>query len=886
MFNFNGGVCMKKTVTLILVFLLGLQLYAGAWEGIKSDKFTIYYRSENEHAAKDLMKQLTEYGTIAEKNTGGELKRSYFVVDDFGVVVNGYADPMLSDSIHTFVFPPQNSELSLSENWYRTVGIHEYTHMLHLKRRDKIPKVLTMLYGNMFQPNIWSPPFMIEGITVFTESDFSKYSGRLNDGYYDAYAMARLNDNMDIDICDATFEHEEYPYGNFYLYGGLFFRYLSQKYGKDKFDKLFELQGSSAASYLSPFVPAAGIDRQVKKVYGKSLPKLWKEWVEFEKERAKSYKREGSRIAEIGERVDGLAVNSGYIYYVRSYHNMVSADQSHTKYGIYRRALSDLTKEELVFDYVSRIYPKLFFGEDSIYFTALNYAKGFSNVSQQGTGAVKDLHKYNLKKREDEIIFSEKLRTFALTENGDIIYSKDRTDKFGSKLYKIEEDGRCREIAEYDILVNEIVSKNGNYFVSAKRENSNFDIYEIDGKNFEIKNCIGTEYVEGSLSVAGDRLYFISNNESVYRCYSMDLNTKELFKESERGYVNSPVYDSSSGNIYYAGLGGKGNELWEAKPLNEKTAFENSQPEKTELKLNKTDEVKYKKTSYLTNYLSLLAPTNRSFNYDNSKSKKEATIILIGSDKIGEIPVYTLAYSYKKENGKVHSEIALYAETNLMLPVETNFTIDDDGTDVEFRYPLIYQSRKGVETVYIGSEIDSSRDYSKAKVLPFIYGSLNYPDDYLYFRTDFNVNKENIDGIRAELYGAHMFQSSKADLKAVWRDEEGNESWLDEIPETRGYSSSTVENGLYISLNYSLHLWKIRKGLWNPNIYFKDGGVTLFADNVFANDGSEKQESSYGVEFKQRAAAIFGNIQITPLARVAVKRDGEVVTEFVVSSEF
>ena len=75
---------MKKTVFLLLAFLMGIQMYAGSWEGIKSDKFTIYYRIENEYAAKNLMKQLTEYGTVAEQNTGGNLKMSYFVIDDFG----------------------------------------------------------------------------------------------------------------------------------------------------------------------------------------------------------------------------------------------------------------------------------------------------------------------------------------------------------------------------------------------------------------------------------------------------------------------------------------------------------------------------------------------------------------------------------------------------------------------------------------------------------------------------------------------------------------------------------------------------------------------------------------------------------------------------------
>lgn len=90
---------------------------------------------------------------VAEKTTGNSLKRVYFVIDDFGSVVNGYADPTHSDSIHIFTYSPDSKELAMSENWYKTVGVHEYTHMLQMKNCSGVPKIIKSLYGNFYFPN-------------------------------------------------------------------------------------------------------------------------------------------------------------------------------------------------------------------------------------------------------------------------------------------------------------------------------------------------------------------------------------------------------------------------------------------------------------------------------------------------------------------------------------------------------------------------------------------------------------------------------------------------------------------------------------------------------------------------------------------------------------
>lgn len=64
---------------------------------------------------------------------------------------------------------------------------------------------------------------------------------------------------------------------NAYLYGTRFVNYLAYQYGIDSLFRFYNRTADSRRFFASQF----------KKVYGNSLPKVWKEWTEFEKENQK-----------------------------------------------------------------------------------------------------------------------------------------------------------------------------------------------------------------------------------------------------------------------------------------------------------------------------------------------------------------------------------------------------------------------------------------------------------------------------------------------------------------------------------------------------------------------------------------------------------------------
>ncbi len=181
----------------------------------------------------------------------------------------------------------------------------------------------------------------VEGITVYSESQISKYQGRLNDGYYSAYIAARVKDKRFPSILEAAYPPLEYPYGDgIYNYGGAFFGYLSRAYGEDKFAQFFREYGS--------WLPVFMFGSSAKQVYGKSFPQLWKEWQEYESSRSKNFHMEGERLTHHGWRVNDLVLLNDKLYYTRAYMRKVGAFNGHSFAKIVERDIQTGKEKTLV----------------------------------------------------------------------------------------------------------------------------------------------------------------------------------------------------------------------------------------------------------------------------------------------------------------------------------------------------------------------------------------------------------------------------------------------------------------------------------------------------------------------------------------------------------
>ena len=157
------------------------------WQTIETDKFIIYYPTGYDWEANQVLQNLEYYRDNIVKLTGNDPGKIPIVIEDLGIWPNGYADPW-QNKIHIYTYTSGDDH---TQSWFRRVAIHEFTHIGHLANVKGGAKLMRCLFGKTFQPNLISPKWVIEGITVFSESQQSPYEGRLNDGYFNAVIASK-----------------------------------------------------------------------------------------------------------------------------------------------------------------------------------------------------------------------------------------------------------------------------------------------------------------------------------------------------------------------------------------------------------------------------------------------------------------------------------------------------------------------------------------------------------------------------------------------------------------------------------------------------------------------------------------------------------------------
>ena len=167
---------------MLTAVLVGLYMWFD-WKTLKTDDFTVIYKEEYYWEALHTLQTLEYYKDNVAGIIGDGQRNLPVVIEDVGAVSNGYANPIFNN-VHIFTHPPGFAyRMEGIENWYRAVAVHEHAHILHLSKTMGMSRLLTNAFGSLFAPNIYSPGWITEGITVYCESQITPNEGRLNDGF-------------------------------------------------------------------------------------------------------------------------------------------------------------------------------------------------------------------------------------------------------------------------------------------------------------------------------------------------------------------------------------------------------------------------------------------------------------------------------------------------------------------------------------------------------------------------------------------------------------------------------------------------------------------------------------------------------------------------------
>ena len=136
---------------------------------------------------------------------------------------------------------------------------------------------LTMVYGYLTTPRLYTPRWFMEGIAVFMETWLSGGYGRLLGCYDEMVFRALVGEGSriyDLVALESAGTRRDFQVGAIsYLYGTRFFGYLGLQYGPESLIRWVSRDDGSRAYFASQF----------RKVFGKPLGRAWAEWIAWEK---------------------------------------------------------------------------------------------------------------------------------------------------------------------------------------------------------------------------------------------------------------------------------------------------------------------------------------------------------------------------------------------------------------------------------------------------------------------------------------------------------------------------------------------------------------------------------------------------------------------------
>ncbi|MCX7994612.1 MAG: hypothetical protein N3A65_02400 [candidate division WOR-3 bacterium] len=856
---------------MVPIFLLVITWFD--WKVLKTGNFTIIYKPGYEYEALHTCKSLEYYRAYVVNITGNNPRRVPVVIEDTGILSNGYADPFFYN-IHIFTNPPNfDYYLEGIEDWFRLVGIHEFTHISHMSRTNGISGVFTGIFGSFFQSNMYSPGWLIEGITVYTESQISPYEGRLNDGFFDAYLRLRVDDGRIPAITEATNEPFSFPSGKIYLYGGEFFEFLAFKYGDEKFARLFNVYGSYPLAPLSLFFPAIGLDRAAKAVYGQTFPALFSHWRKYLKCKKDKWKCESKRLTADAWYIYSMVSHKDKIYYVRAKPLKVNCFSHEMLVHIMEYDLVQ-RKEKIFATINSWLTTKMRLHKDNLYYCTAEIKRA-KNVYLNGFGITSVLKRINLNDKKSEVLLKDDIRTFCVLSDSVIIYVKNITDGFGSEIWLYTPEFR-KKLLKVDYLINDIETDGKWFVVSAKKQFENTDLYILDLESGNLYPITNTPWNEGSLYfIDKSQLGFVANYDGQHYVYSVNLDMPhQVFRYLNSGFVNSFIFRDST--LIFSGLNIDGFDIYEVKYQAVEYILENYNPapkpdlDSLDIEIKHGNYLDILKTLYPSVRLPVFLPV------DPTLKNWYYTAVIAGADATAE-NFYVGLFGYDCLNKK--PLVITGFESRFLSPLTIDLFYNfNNSINISSSYPVFYSLNYGISQITTGIQFSSFASFTRKEISPEI--SLNARIPYSFFHGNFSIPIErlalnssiNRTGIRGKIGFNRIILNGqfKSQLSGLYDPQNPDTP----VVSIRGYESIYTQKALILSTECSHKLFGVRKGLWNPNIYFEDLFGTLFFDYAILSQTNAIY--SIGIALSLETKMCFNFLQFLPIVEIAVNRNKEI----------
>ncbi len=285
----------------LLFWLLVCPIFAWAgdldrnWRTISSTHFAVHFDISHHRTAEKVVTHAEDAYSIFRKKYGFVAsEKTHIVLRDESDASNGFASAIPRNAITLWLSAPRpQSTLGDYDDWLRALVIHEYLHIVQLDTIDGVALIYNKIFGKTWSPNQAQSNWLLEGLATYEESKQTT-GGRAKGALFDAYLRTQIQDGSEHSVDRVSNSPIAWPGGNAsYLYGSKLLDYWLNKRGKAAAKKLIKLYGGKMIPY--------GINAVAIKSFGRALPEMHREWIDYEKSR---YSLAAGRVARDGKRAE------------------------------------------------------------------------------------------------------------------------------------------------------------------------------------------------------------------------------------------------------------------------------------------------------------------------------------------------------------------------------------------------------------------------------------------------------------------------------------------------------------------------------------------------------------------------------------------------------
>jgi len=247
------------------------------WKTIESQHLYVHYvQGYKTMAERALVIAEAAHKRHTKKFNWQPKEKTHIVISDETDQPNGFATPIFFNRTVLFVAPPTSiNTLEDFDDWFTTLIVHEYTHIIHLDKSAGSPEFLRSIFGRFIFlfPNAFQPSWVHEGLATHEETDIGRGIGRGQSTMFASMMREEVANGLQ-PLSHVNLPVSTWPAGTTrYLYGVYFMGFIAEKYGEEGLTKWIEEYSNN----LLPFF----INTNAQRTLGKNLTPLWKDYQQW-----------------------------------------------------------------------------------------------------------------------------------------------------------------------------------------------------------------------------------------------------------------------------------------------------------------------------------------------------------------------------------------------------------------------------------------------------------------------------------------------------------------------------------------------------------------------------------------------------------------------------